>query len=175
MLFERCNIRNRNRCLKQHIQYFNFKSKIELDHTVDSGIYLGYGSVIMRFWSRLVYVPLLFVVAAASEVANAASEVVAAASEVANPTLEAADDHDTGKKTYEGYQLFRVTPESEEHLQVMRFIEKSADSLWTPVPNKFDGDMRPHVDMMVNPMQIKHLRAFLECSSIPFEVMDYFS
>ena len=129
----------------------------------------------MRFFSRLVFVPLLLAVAAVSEVVAAASEVANAASEVANPTLEAADDHDNGKKTYEGYQLFRVTPESEEHLQVMRFIEKSADSLWTPVPNKFDGDMRPHVDMMVNPMQIKHLRAFLECSSIPFEVMDYFS
>ena len=110
----------------------------------------------MGFCHGLVYVPLLLAVAAASEVANL--------------TFEAADDHDTGKKTYEGYQLFRVTPESDEHLQVLRFIEKSVDSLWTPVPNKFDADMRPHVDMMVNPTQIKHLEAFLECSRIPFEV-----
>ena len=30
----------------------------------------------------------------------------------------------TGKRTYNGYQLVRATPESEEHLDVLRFIEK---------------------------------------------------
>ena len=117
-------------------------------------------AVIMRFSSGAVYLNLSLLLA------------VATASEVANLTSEAEDDHDTGKKTYMGYQLFRVSPESDEHLQVLRFIEKSVDSMWTPVPNKFDADVRPHVDMMVNPTQIQHLRAFLECSSIPFEVKD---
>ena len=96
---------------------------------------------------------------------------VAAASEFANSTFEAEDDHDTGKKTYEGYQLIRVSPESEEHLQALKFIEKSVDSLWTPVPEKLDVELR-NVDMMVSPTQIKHLITFLESSSVPFQVND---
>ena len=96
---------------------------------------------------------------------------VAAATKVANLTLVKVDDLDNGKKSYEGYQLFRVTPASDEHLQALRFIEKSVDSLWTPIPNGFDANVRSLVDMMVNPSQIKHLRAFLQSSSIPYEVI----
>ena len=33
-------------------------------------------------------------------------------------------DPETGKRTYNGYQLVRATPESEEHLEILRFIEK---------------------------------------------------
>ena len=97
---------------------------------------------------------------------------VAAASEFANSTLEAEDDHDTGKKTYEGYQLIRVSPQSGEHLRALKFIEKSVDSLWTPVPEKLDVELR-NVDMMVSPTQKKHLVTFLKSSSIPFEVNDW--
>ena len=98
---------------------------------------------------------------------------VADASEFANSTNEAEDDHDTGKKTYEGYQLFRVFPESDEHLQALKFIEKSVDSLWTPVPEKLDENERwRDVDLMVSPTQINHLRNFLESSSVPFQVND---
>ena len=97
---------------------------------------------------------------------------VAAASEFANSTFKAEDDQDTGKKTYEGYQLIRVSPESEEHLRALKFIEKSVDSLWTPVPEKLDVELR-NVDMMVSPTQKKHLVTFLESSSIPFEVNDW--
>ena len=32
MLFERCHTRNRKRSLKQNKEYFNFRSKIQLDH-----------------------------------------------------------------------------------------------------------------------------------------------
>ena len=32
MLFERCHTRNRKRSINQHIKYFNFCSKIQLDH-----------------------------------------------------------------------------------------------------------------------------------------------
>ena len=98
---------------------------------------------------------------------------VAAASEFTNSTFEAEDDHDTGKKTYEGYQLFRAFPESDEHLQALKFIEKSVDSLWTPVPEKLDENERwRDVDLMVSPTQINHLWNFLESSSVPFQVND---
>ena len=33
-------------------------------------------------------------------------------------------DRETGKRTYNGYQLVRATPENEDHLDVLRFIEK---------------------------------------------------
>ena len=33
-------------------------------------------------------------------------------------------DPETGKRMYNGYQLVRATPESEEHLDILRFIEK---------------------------------------------------
>ena len=46
----------------------------------------------------------------------------------------------------------------------------AVDNLWTPIPPKFDPEMKSHVDIMVNPRQSVHLRAFLECSAIPFEV-----
>ena len=36
MLFER-HTKNRKRSLKQHIKYFNFRSKIQLDHPVQHG------------------------------------------------------------------------------------------------------------------------------------------
>ena len=35
MLFERCHTNTRKRSIKQHIQYFNFQSKIQLDHPVE--------------------------------------------------------------------------------------------------------------------------------------------
>ena len=39
MLFERCHTINRKISIKQHPKYFNFRSKIQLDHTVqDAGI-----------------------------------------------------------------------------------------------------------------------------------------
>ena len=33
-------------------------------------------------------------------------------------------DPETGKRTYNGYQLIRATPESDDHLDALRFIEK---------------------------------------------------
>ena len=33
-------------------------------------------------------------------------------------------DPETGKRTYHGYQLIRATPESDDHLDALRFIEK---------------------------------------------------
>ena len=34
VLFERCHTKNGKRYLKQHLKYFNFRSKIQLDHPV---------------------------------------------------------------------------------------------------------------------------------------------
>ena len=34
MLFDRCHTKNRKKSLKQHTKHFNFRSKIQLDHTV---------------------------------------------------------------------------------------------------------------------------------------------
>ena len=121
----------------------------------------------MMLFCTVVQVVLILTVAAASEFANSTFE---AEDDHDNDTAE--DDHDTWKKTYEGYQLIRVSPESEEHLQALKFIEKSVDSLWTPVPEKLDVELR-NVDMMVSPTQKKHLITFLESSSIPFEVNDW--
>ena len=118
----------------------------------------------MRFYGYVVCMSLVLVVALASEVALATSEA-------GNEFSEALNDTDTEKRTYEGYQLVRVVPESEEHLQALRFIEKSVDSMWTPVPDKLDSESQPYVDMMVNPSQSEHLMAYLNCSSIPFEVV----
>ena len=35
MLFERCHTKNSKRSIKQHMKYFNFWSKIQLDHPVE--------------------------------------------------------------------------------------------------------------------------------------------
>ena len=103
-------------------------------------------------------------VAIDSEVANVTTEGAAGTSETVEVEPEAA------KKTYEGYQVVRVTPESEKHLQVLRFIEKSVDSLWTPIPIKLDSETKSHVDIMVNPDQVEQLKYILECSAMPYEV-----
>ena len=100
-----------------------------------------------------------------------ASEVALATPEVGNEFSEALNDTNTEKRTYEGYQLVRVVPESEQHLQALRFIEKSVDSMWTPIPDKLDSESQPYVDMMVNPSQSEHLMAYLNCSSVPFEIV----
>ena len=34
MMFERCHTKNRTRSIKQHIKYFNFRYKHQLDHPV---------------------------------------------------------------------------------------------------------------------------------------------
>ena len=49
MMFQRYNTKNRKISLKQRIQYFNFRSKIQLNHPVHGPIYVGLqvGSV---FW-----------------------------------------------------------------------------------------------------------------------------
>ena len=126
----------------------------------------------MRLYSQVVCVSLVLVVALASKFAKATSDVIDdATTEFTNMTSEAVDDPDTKKRTYEGYQLVRALPDSEEHLQVLRFIEKSVDSMWTPVPIELDPERELHVDMMVNPSQSQHLMAYLNCSSIPFEVV----
>ena len=35
MLFERCHTKNGKRSIKQHIKYFNFRGKVQLDHPVE--------------------------------------------------------------------------------------------------------------------------------------------
>ena len=125
------------------------------------------------FCYKVVLVPLLLAVATASEVATVTPEMVNSTLDAANMTSEVlreTPEANEEKRTYEGYKLFRVTPESEEHLQVLRFIEKSVHSIWTPIPAELEVERESHVDMMVNPMQSENLGAFLECSSIPFEV-----
>ena len=150
-------------------------------------LHFGDSPVTMMFCSQVVCVTLLLAAAGASEVVNVASEVANVTSEMENMTSEAStttsddlkdtfdpkDYLDYGKRTYEGYKLFRVTPESEEHLKVLTFIEKSVDSIWTPIPDELEAERQTHVDIMVNPIQSAYLEAFLECSSIPFEVKDF--
>ena len=42
MLFEGCHTKDRKRSLRQHVKYFNFRSKIQLDHPVDGA---GVGAI----------------------------------------------------------------------------------------------------------------------------------
>ena len=46
----------------------------------------------------------------------------------------------------------------------------AVDNLWTPIPPKFDPEMKSHVDIMVTPWQSGHLKEILDSSSIPYEV-----
>ena len=124
----------------------------------------------MIFCTRVALVALMLTAAVASEVTTVTSDVIDLTSDIVNTTSKAMDDPDAGIRTYKGYKLFRVTPETEEHLRVLRFIEKSVDSMWTPIPEELDLERELHVDMMVNPTHADNFRAFLECSSIPFEV-----
>ena len=125
----------------------------------------------MRFYSQVVGLPLVLVVALSSKVVKATLDAPIETKESSNMTSEAVNDPDTKKRTYEGYQLIRALPQSDEHLQALRFIEKSVDSLWTPVPVELDPERKLHVDMMVNPSQSQHLMSYLNCSSLPFEVV----
>ena len=122
----------------------------------------------MRLYGYTVCLTLVLGVALAAQVTNATSE---AEYELFNLTSEALDDTDTQKRTYEGYQLVRVVPESEVHLQALRLAEKSVDSIWTPIPDRLDSETQSYVDMMVNPSQSEHLMAYLNCFSIPFEIV----
>ena len=45
-LFDRCHTRNRKRSLKQNKEYFNFRSKIQLDHPVQ-----GYSTWVQSYLS----------------------------------------------------------------------------------------------------------------------------
>ena len=113
------------------------------------------------FYTRVVLVALFMAsVALASEVSKDISEAATAA---------AAQWLRSVKKTYKGYQLIRATPESEKHLQVLRFFENSVGSNWTPIPLQLDSEMKLHVGIMFNPEEAEHLKYILECSAIPYE------
>ena len=54
MLFERCHTKNRMRSIKQHIKYFHFLSKIQLDHPVNITLSLmmgGYDPFLNMGWA----------------------------------------------------------------------------------------------------------------------------
>ena len=41
MLFDKCHTKNRKMSIKRHIQYFNFRRKVLLDHSVVANLKLS--------------------------------------------------------------------------------------------------------------------------------------
>ena len=73
-------------------------------------------------------------------------------------SLDVASD----RKLYDGYQVIRTFPDSEEKLELLKSIESSVET-WTPV----SGNMTS-VDIMISPKQIPLVKALLKCSNIKY-------
>jgi len=83
--------------------------------------------------------------------------------------LDADIDPDTGVRRYDNYQLFRVTPSTDEHIDILQFLNKGLVQVWSPLsPNVSLVD---HADLMVAPKHAGHVKSYLSCSGMGVQVV----
>jgi len=83
--------------------------------------------------------------------------------------LDADIDPDTGVRRYDNYQLFRVTPSTDEHIDILQFLNKGLVQIWSPLsPNVSLVD---HADLMVAPKHAGHVKSYLSCSGMGVQVV----
>lgn len=81
-------------------------------------------------------------------------------------------DADTGKRRYDNYQLIRVNPETDEHLDVLQFLDKGQGmvEMWSSIP--YNASLVDAVDMVVSPRHEKHVKDYLSCSGMTPTVVE---
>merc|ERR1712223_394454 len=72
----------------------------------------------------------------------------------------------TGKRRYDNYQLIKVNPETDEHLDVLQFLDRGQGmvEMWSTIP--YNASLVDAVDMVVSPRHIKHVKDYLSCSGM---------
>jgi len=81
-------------------------------------------------------------------------------------------DADTGKRRYDNYQLVRVNPETDEHLDVLQFLDRGQGmvEMWSSIP--YNASLVDAVDMVVSPRHEKHVKDYLSCSGMTPTVVE---
>jgi len=81
-------------------------------------------------------------------------------------------DAKTGKRRYDNYQLVRVNPETDEHLDVLQFLDKGQGmvEMWSSIP--YNASLVDAVDMVVSPRHEKHVKDYLSCSGMTPTVVE---
>jgi hypothetical protein len=70
---------------------------------------------------------------------------------------------------FDNYQLLRINPTTEEHVNVLQFLEKGLVDIWNPIsPNV---SLIDHADLMVAPKHAAHVKDYLRCSGMEVRVM----
>lgn len=77
-------------------------------------------------------------------------------------------DAATGKRMYNQFKLFRVQPQDEEQLGIVRFIANGVQDLWTPIPANLTQGVS--IDMLVGPKHSPYVVKFLNCSGVPYDI-----
>merc|ERR1712072_1099186 len=69
--------------------------------------------------------------------------------------LGAIFDSKTGKRRYDNYQILRVNPDTDEHLDVLQFLEKAKGmvEMWSPIPSN-------------------HVKQYLSCAGMNVDVIE---
>lgn len=78
----------------------------------------------------------------------------------------------TGKRRYDNYQLIRVNPETDEHLDVLQFLDRGQGmvEMWSTIP--YNASLVDAVDMVVSPRHEKHVKDYLSCSGMTPTVVE---
>jgi hypothetical protein len=83
--------------------------------------------------------------------------------------LEANIDPETGVRRYDNYQLLRVQPSTEEHVNILQFLEKGLVYIWNPISRNVS--LIDHADLMVAPEHAGHVKNYLKCSGMKVQVI----
>jgi len=81
-------------------------------------------------------------------------------------------DSVTGKRRYDGWQLIRVNPQTDDHLDVLQFLEKGQGmvEMWSSIP--YNASLVESVDMIVSLNNKKQVKGYLSCSGMPPTVVE---
>jgi len=81
-------------------------------------------------------------------------------------------DSVTGKRRYDNYQLIRVNPQTDEHLDVLQFLDRGQGmvEMWSTIP--YNASLVDAVEMVVSPRHEKHVKDYLSCSGMTPAVIE---
>jgi len=81
-------------------------------------------------------------------------------------------DSVTGKRRYDNYKLIRVNPETDEHLDVLQFLDRGQGmvEMWSTIP--YNASLVDAVEMVVSPRHEKHVKDYLSCSGMTPTVIE---
>merc|ERR1712223_924147 len=81
-------------------------------------------------------------------------------------------DSVTGKRRYDNYQLIKVNPQTDEHLDVLQFLDRGQGmvEMWSTIP--YNASLVDAVEMVVSPRHEKHVKDYLSCSGMTPTVVE---